>query len=66
MTDYYTHNSKATDWPLVDAPQPGGEPVMVSEATTAEDRAAFTWAWQRACREQGHEAYAALMLEGAQ
>lgn len=61
MTDYYAHNSKATDWPLVDC-----EPVMVSEALTAEDRAAFTWSWARACRERGWEAYAALLLEGAQ
>lgn len=62
MTDYYTHNAgKPAAWDVIDC-----EPVMVSEATTAEDRAAFTWAWARACREQGWETYAALMLEGAQ
>lgn len=61
MTDYYTHNSKAADWPLVDC-----EPVMVSEAVTAEDRAAFTWTWQQSARQSRDEAYAQLLLEGAQ
>ena len=61
MTTYFDHNAPTPSWQLVDC-----EPVMVSEAVTAEDRAAFAWAWQRACRERGWEAYAALVLEGAQ
>lgn len=62
MTDYYTHNAgKPATWDVIDC-----DPVMVSEAVTAEDRAAFTWAWQQAARQARDEAYAALMMEGAQ
>ena len=60
--DYYTHNAgRAPAWDVIESP-----PMMVSEADTAEDRAAFAWAWARACRERGWEAYAQMLLEGAQ
>lgn len=65
MTSYFQHN-EPRNWmrkgDVIDAP---GD-VAVIEATSAEDRAAFSWAWQRAARDQWHEAYAALMLEGAE
>ena len=63
MTTYYQHNEPANWMRNGDVIEPASAAEVV-EATSAEDRAAFSWAWQRAARDQWHEAYAALMLEG--
>lgn len=65
MTSYFQHNEPRNWMQSGDVIEAPGD-MAVTEATSAEDRAAFSWAWQRAARDQWHEAYAALMLEGAE
>ena len=60
MTNYFDHHhgSQSRIEPdTVDCPD-----ILVSEAMTADERAAFIWQWQLAVKEDG---MAALLLEGA-
>lgn len=59
--NYYEHNNGRKPWQresdMIDCP-----PMMVSEAQTTEDRAAFIWTWSQLVRDDER---AALILEAA-
>lgn len=60
MTSYFDHHHGSRsriESDTVDCPD-----MLVSEATTTEERAAFIWTWNQLARE---DARAALILEGA-
>lgn len=60
MTSYFDHHNGSRsriESDTVDCPD-----ILVSEAATTEERAAFVWQWNRLTREAG---IATLLLEGA-
>lgn len=60
MTSYFDHHHGSRsriESDTVDCPD-----MLVSEAHTSEERAAFIWTWNQLARE---DARAALILEGA-
>ena len=60
MTSYFDHHhgsQSRIESDTVDCPD-----ILVSEAATTEERAAFVWQWNRLVREDG---IATLLLEGA-